>query len=45
MDNDAMMVIEAVGFTESHLQYDEALEKFINQVCEETFGEFYDAIS
>ena len=40
-----MEIIGAIGFNESDLKYDEAVEKFINQLCEETFGEFYDAIS
>ena len=43
MDNDAMMEeIGAVGFTESDLKHNEAVEKFINQLSEETFAEFYD---
>ncbi len=46
LSNDAMMeTIGAIGFNESDLKYDEAVEKFINELCDETFGEFYDAIS
>ncbi len=30
---------------ESDLSYDAAVGKFINQLCDETFGEFYDTIS
>ncbi len=46
MDNDAVMeAIGATGFTASDLKYDEAVEKLINQLREETFGKFYDAIS
>ncbi len=46
LDNDAMMeVIGDVGFVESDLKHNEAVEKFINHLCEETSGEFYDAIS
>ncbi len=45
-DKDTMMeVIGAIGLNQSDLKYDEAVEKFINQLSEETFGEFYDAIS
>ncbi len=46
LDNDAMMeATGAVGFAESDLKYDGAVEKFIDQLREETFDEFYDAIS
>ncbi len=40
LDSDAMMeVFGAVGCTETDLTYDDAVDKFINQLCEETFGE------
>ncbi len=46
LDNDVMIEeIGAVGFAESDLKHDEAVEKFINQLCEETFGEYYDAMT
>ena len=46
MDDDAMMeAIGAVGFNESDLKYNEVVDKFINQLCQETFGEFNGAIS
>ncbi len=46
LENYAMMeVVLAMGFNESDLKYDEAVEKFINQSSEETFGEFFGAIS
>jgi hypothetical protein len=46
VDNDAMKeVFGAAGFAESDLRYVEAVEKFIDQLCEETFGDVYDAIS
>ncbi len=46
VDNDAMMQeIGAVEFTESDLKYDEAVEKFRSKLCEEMFGEHYDAAS
>ncbi len=44
MDNDAMVEEIAIGFTESDLKYSEVVEKFTNQLSDETFGEFYDAI-
>ncbi len=45
-DNDKMMEeIGDVGFTESNLKYDEAVEKLVNQLREEALGEFCDAIS
>ncbi len=45
MDSDALMeAIGAIGLNESDLKYDEAVEKFINQLGRETCGEFYDAI-
>ena len=40
-----MQAIGAIGFNESDLKRKEVVEKFVNQLCEETFGEFYDAIS
>ncbi len=40
-----MEAIGAIGFNESDLKHNEAVEKFINQLCEETFGEIFDAIS
>ncbi len=46
LDNDAMMgVIGASGFNESDLKFDDVVEKFIKQLSEDTFGEFYDVIS
>ncbi len=46
VEGDAMMgAIGAVGLSESDWTYIEAAENFINLLCEETFGEFYDAIS
>ncbi len=46
LDKGAMMeAIGVIGFNESDLKYNEAVDKFINQLFEETFGEFYDAIS
>ncbi len=46
MDDDAMMeAIGASGFSESDLKYNEVVEKFIHRLSEETFGQFYDAIS
>ncbi len=46
MDDETMMVaIGDIGLNESDLKYNEAVEKFINQRSEETFGEFHDAIS
>ncbi len=40
-----MEAIGAIGLTESDLQCNEVVEKFVNQLSEETFGEFYHAIS
>ncbi len=46
MDNDARIEeIGAVGLTESDLKHDEAVEKIISLLLEDTCGEFYDAIS
>ncbi len=46
VEGDAMMeAIGAVGFSESGSKYNEVLDKFINQLCEETIGEFPEAIS
>ncbi len=39
-----MEAIGAIGFNESNLNHNEVVKKFINQLGEETFGEFYDAI-
>ncbi len=41
-------MMEAIGsnrFNESDLKYNEVVEKFVDQLYEATFGEFYDAIS
>ncbi len=46
VEGDAMM--EAIGagdFSESDLKYNEVVEKLINQLCGETFGEFCDVIA
>ncbi len=46
VEGGAMMeTIGAIGFNESDLKYGEVVEKFIDQLREETFGEVYDAIS
>jgi hypothetical protein len=46
VEGDAMMeAIGAIRLNESDLKHNEVVEKFIDQLCEETFGEFYDAIS
>ncbi len=46
LDTQAMMQeTGAVGFAESDLKHGEAVEKFINQMCEETYCEFDEAIS
>ena len=44
-ENDTVMnEIGAVGFVESDYKYNEVIEKFIGELCEETF-EVYDGIS
>ncbi len=46
VEGDAMMeAIGAVALSESDWKYNDAMERFINQLYEETSGEFYDAIS
>ncbi len=40
-----MEAIGTIGLNESDLKYNEAVEKLISQLCEGTFGEFYDAVS
>ena len=45
VEGDAMAeAIGAIGFSELDLKYNEVVGKFINQLCEETSGELYDAI-
>ncbi len=45
-EHDAIIeAIGAVGLNESGLKCNEAVEKFIKLLSQETFGEFYDAIS